>query len=190
MTAAIAAAVSAALPTGIISLWSGAANAIPSGWLLCNGSSGTPDLRNRFIVGAGDTYAVGDTGGSATVTLTSGEIPAHAHSINVNSGTESDFHQHTININTGGQSQSHTHDYTVVDADGVGSNTSGFVTGTSGTNTTGNASQDHIHNVSGTSANQNTAHFHNVSGNTANAGGGGAHENRPPYYALCYIMKA
>ena len=65
LTAAIAAAVAAALPAGVISMWSGSIASIPSGWYLCNGSNGTPDLRNKFVVAAGSTYAVADTGGSA-----------------------------------------------------------------------------------------------------------------------------
>ena len=54
----------------MIILWSGAENAIPSGWVLCNGSNSTPDLRNRFVVGAGNSYSVGDNGGSVTATDT------------------------------------------------------------------------------------------------------------------------
>ena len=48
-----------AIPSGGIIIWSGSSSAIPSGWYLCNGANGTPDLRNRFVVGAGSTYAVG-----------------------------------------------------------------------------------------------------------------------------------
>jgi hypothetical protein len=70
-TAFVTTAVTASIPSGLISLWSGSVASIPSGWLLCNGSSGTPDLRNRFIVGAGSTYAVAATGGSANATLVS-----------------------------------------------------------------------------------------------------------------------
>ena len=44
-------------------MWNGAVDAIPKGWTLCNGQNNTPDLRNRFIVGAGDEYSVGDVGG-------------------------------------------------------------------------------------------------------------------------------
>ncbi len=44
-------------------MWSGAVDAIPNGWTLCNGQNNTPDLKNRFIVGAGDEYSVGDVGG-------------------------------------------------------------------------------------------------------------------------------
>lgn len=49
---------------GLIIIWSGAIVDIPAGWVLCDGNNGTPDLRNRFIIGAGDTYSVDDTGGS------------------------------------------------------------------------------------------------------------------------------
>ena len=58
-------------PSGMIVLWSGSTGSIPSGWVLCNGSNSTPDLRNRFVVGAGDTYSVDATGGSANATLVS-----------------------------------------------------------------------------------------------------------------------
>ncbi len=57
--------------SGMIMLWSGSTGSIPSGWVLCNGSNSTPDLRNRFVVGAGDTYSVDATGGSADATLVS-----------------------------------------------------------------------------------------------------------------------
>jgi hypothetical protein len=55
----------AAFISGMIILWSGSVVSIPAGWLLCNGASSTPDLRDRFVVGAGSTYAVDATGGSA-----------------------------------------------------------------------------------------------------------------------------
>ena len=75
------------VPQGGIIIWSGSQASIPTGWLLCNGSSGTPDLRDRFVVGAGSSYAVAATGGSAnaivvshthTATVTD---PGHAHSL-------------------------------------------------------------------------------------------------------------
>ena len=81
---------------GMIILWSGSSASIPSGWLLCDGSSSTPDLRNRFVVGATSTYAVGATGGSAdaivvshTHTATSTVTdPGHLHAIpNASGGT-------------------------------------------------------------------------------------------------------
>jgi len=70
------------IPTGIIAIWSGATNAIPTGWLICDGTNSTPDLRDKFIVGAGSTYSVGATGGSSTTgshTLTIAELAAHTH---------------------------------------------------------------------------------------------------------------
>jgi hypothetical protein len=88
-TAFVQAAIAAAniVPSGTIVLWSGSVASIPTGWVLCNGSNSTPDLRNRFVVGAGSTYAVGDTGGSAdsivvshthTATVTD---PGHTHTL-------------------------------------------------------------------------------------------------------------
>jgi hypothetical protein len=77
------------IPAGGIFLWSGSIGSIPAGYVLCNGSNGTPDLRDRFIVGAGSTYAVDATGGSAnaivvshTHTATSTVTdPGHTHGI-------------------------------------------------------------------------------------------------------------
>jgi len=67
-------AVSNTVPSGLIAIWSGSTGSIPSGWLLCNGSNGTPDLRNSFVLGAGNTYAVGATGGS-----TDAIVVSHTH---------------------------------------------------------------------------------------------------------------
>jgi archaellum component FlaG (FlaF/FlaG flagellin family) len=68
------------VPSGAIVMWFGSIASIPTGWALCNGSNGTPDLRDRFIVGAGNSYNVGNTGGEASHTLTIDEIPPHTHS--------------------------------------------------------------------------------------------------------------
>jgi hypothetical protein len=75
------------VPSGCILLWSGSIGSIPAGFVLCNGSNSTPDLRDRFVVGAGSSYAVDGTGGSAnaivvshthTATVTD---PGHNHSV-------------------------------------------------------------------------------------------------------------
>lgn len=79
------------IPSGVIWLWSGSTASIPTGWAICDGTNSTPDLRNKFVVGAGDTYAVAATGGSISHThtdtlavdnhtLTEAEMPAHTHS--------------------------------------------------------------------------------------------------------------
>ena len=70
------------VPSGAIILWSGASNAIPSGYALCDGNNSTPDLRNRFIVGAGSGYTVDQTGGSADATLVE-----HTHNLLYNHGS-------------------------------------------------------------------------------------------------------
>lgn len=70
------------LPIGIICMWSGQTNNIPENWQLCNGTNGTPDLRGQFVIGAGGSYNVGNTGGEATHRLTINEMPKHNHEIN------------------------------------------------------------------------------------------------------------
>jgi hypothetical protein len=77
------------IPTGAILLWSGSIGSIPAGYVLCNGNNGTPDLRDRFIVGAGSTYAVNATGGSADSIL-----PTHTHA--ATSVVTDPGHFHTI----------------------------------------------------------------------------------------------
>lgn len=67
------------VPRGLISMWSGSIAAIPLGWAICNGLNGTPDLRDRFVIGAGSIYAVGATGGATSVTLAIANLPAHSH---------------------------------------------------------------------------------------------------------------
>ena len=116
------------IPVGGIIMWSGAS--VPPGWALCDGTLSTPDLRDRFIVGAGSggSYTIGDTGGYDSVTLTVDQIPAHTHTA-----------------------------YT----EGTGTPPGGVAT------SSGNGS----------------------SADTGSTGGGQSHENRPPYYALAFIMK-
>jgi len=150
-------------PSGGIILWSGSVASIPSGWLLCNGSSGTPDLRDRFVVGAGSTYAVADTGGTASVTLSESQIPSHTHTFSATTNTTG-AHTHTEqNFSSNGTG----------DGSGPGASCCGGSIENSGVQTL--SAGDHSHTVSGT---------------TGAAGSGGSHENRPPYYALAYIMKS
>jgi hypothetical protein len=86
-------AVSATFTAGMIIIWSGSLGSVPAGWVLCDGTNSTPDLRNRFVIAAGDTYAVGATGGSAdaivvthnhTATSTVTD-PGHTHNGNFGS---------------------------------------------------------------------------------------------------------
>jgi microcystin-dependent protein len=121
-----------AFVTGMIMIWSGSSASIPSGWVICDGTNSTPDLRNRFVVGAGSTYAVGATGGSADAVVVS-----HTHAI-TDSG-----HTHTYN-------QAYS-PYTVVDS---GNDSGAFwnnQSATSGSSTTGISINSS--GVSGTNAN-------------------------------------
>lgn len=176
------AAVASPFVTGMIMIWSGAIGTIPSGWALCNGTNGTPDLRDRFVVGAGSTYAVAAVGGVNTVALSSNEIPSHAHSFSGSTSGAGD-HAHGAWTDTQG---AHTHG-TNIASNTSNNNTIGSYAGGSGNveiNT--DSAGAHGHNIG---MNNSGNHAHNFSGNTGNAGAGAAHENRPPYYALCYIMK-
>lgn len=136
-----------AIPRGVIVMWSGTVNQIPSGWALCNGTNGTPDLRNRFIVGAGGSYSPGNTGGIDTNNITHTHlIPGHNHSYSGTTGQTTAVKQ----VDNGGDAHDgvtdyHTHTY---------SGTTSF----DGDKSTGNSTLILL-------------------------------ENRPPYYALAYIMK-
>ena len=126
-----------AFVTGMIILWSGAADAIPTGFVLCDGNNSTPNLSGRFVVGysaSNSDYDVNDTGGAESVTLTLSQIPSHTHS----------YVGHTYPGSGPEQNQS-----------GGPEDRTSF----------------------------------NVNKTTGSAGSGSSHENRPPYYALCYIMK-
>ena len=71
-------AVGTTIPTGMINLWYGAIGSVPAGWYLCDGANGTPDLRDRFVVGAGSTYSVAATGGA-----TDAIVVSHTHTATV-----------------------------------------------------------------------------------------------------------
>lgn len=158
----------AAIPRGIIAMWSGAVNAIPSGWLLCDGNNGTPNLKDRFIVGAGASYGVGATGGSVTRTpnvwtnvagtgiwvnghaITVAEMPSHAHD-NLVAYQWEDNQGERISVYRGGHHQGYSTAYT-------------------------GGNQPHSHTIG------DNGHAHGA--------GASAIDVRPPYYALAYIMKA
>jgi len=126
-----------AFESGMIMLWSGSIASIPTGWVLCDGTNSTPDLRNNFVVGAGDTYSVDDTGGSADAVVVS-----HTHTFSGTTGGGGS-HNHTYSwYRTGGQDNSPTFPTANQQA---GDN---LVTGT--TSTVGN----HTHSFSGTTDSQ------------------------------------
>ena len=156
------------IPTGGILLWSGSIGSIPAGYVLCNGNNGTPDLRDRFVVGAGTTYAVNATGGSADAIVVS--------------------HDHTYSSTTGSAGSA-----TGTVTGGVGGDFGPFSSATgvlAVSDNVGNRPQG----AAGTGSSRTATvtiptHTHTVSGTTATAGSSGTNGNLPPYYALCYIMK-
>ena len=173
------------VPYGCIMMWSGIIADIPESWALCDGTNGTPDLRDRFIVGAGTTYSELDTGGSTTASgsgvVTLGgehthtldiadhalsllEIPAHYHGAGLNDGTEVAM-LHGSQPAVGGATQR-------IDT------TSGGL-GVEPKTTTEGAGNPHTH--SGSTAVLGGAHSHDISLDDVGI--------LPPYFALCFIMK-
>jgi hypothetical protein len=163
-TAFVQSAASGSFPSGGIIMWSGAVADIPNipgGWLLCNGNSNTPNLTDKFIVGAGNSYAVGATGGYLSTAL-----PEHSHELQGDTGSVGD-HQHELQKL--GSAQAGTDNGGAPISSATGYNTSRNLSPTEGAG----------------------GHVHPLSGNTKNAGSNlPADRNLPPYYALCYIMKA
>jgi len=127
-------AVGTTIPTGVITLWYGSIGSVPTGWYLCDGTNGTPDLRNKFIVGAGSTYSVSATGGStdaivvththtATSTVTD---PGHTHTMSQYGSVGSGISGSTYIAGSGTNPPSATTGITVA--------TTNTATGVSGTN--------------------------------------------------------
>jgi hypothetical protein len=164
------------LPSGIIMMWSGSSVTIPYGWYLCDGNNGTPNLKDRFVVGAGNTYAVGAIGGSADATLVS---HSHTASSTTSTSISDPGHKHWIS----GAPRD--------DGNGSGAGSNGQMYGLWAD--AGSYSADdpnygygryNLSATTGISASSSTSTTVNATGNSA------TNANLPPYYALCYIMKA
>lgn len=149
------------VPRGLISMWSGSLTNIPAGWALCDGNNGTPDLRNRFVFGAGDAYAVAAKDGSAMTTLTEANMPPHSHAGTTAAGGE------------------HTHSWIGpwhgYDGRVTGNQTCSFSLSTENSR----VQQDMI----------STAPAHTHTFTTDIKGSATSFSNLPPYYALAFIMK-
>ena len=150
------------IPLGGIIMWSGSIANIPTGWQLCNGSNGTPNLIDRFIVGAGSGYAVAATGGSANAVVVS-----HTHTATT---TISDpGHIHTGFLDAAGNLIPYvTTEYN------LGSPGSG-----------GTTSNSAIDAVATTLAGTNIS----ASTSISTEGSSATNANLPPYYALAFIMR-
>lgn len=107
------------LPLGVIVVWQNSIASIPSGWSLCNGTGGTPETRDKFIMGAGLTYAVSATGGAASVTPAAHvahvvtQPPAHsAHTV---SGSAHASGAAAGSPGGAGQYSNFSHDWAIID---------------------------------------------------------------------------
>lgn len=157
------------VPTGGIIMWSGSIASIPATWALCDGTSGTPDLRDRFIAGAGGTYAPNTTGGANSVTLTMGQMPSHTHTGSTDTASLTGTFE-SRRVLSGAD--------LLTAATGIASSSNGPDSNTVEPNSDTRARNRITINAS---------HSHAVT--VGAAGSGQSHENRPPYYALAYIMK-
>ena len=151
------------IPAGVISIWSGATATVPSGWKLCDGSGGTPDLRNRFVMGA--------VAGSSSVGLTGGSKDAVAISHNHTGSTNSTGNHYHLQgePSTGGGSFHGMQNHGGGDLKDRASLVAGLIN-----------HQAYITNTTG-------AHAHTFT--TSTNGVAGTDKNLPPYYTLAYIMK-
>lgn len=179
------------LPRGIITMWSGATNAVPSGWALCDGNNGTPNLKDRFIVGAGQSYGVGNTGGNWTQTpsvwtnaagtgiqvagtaINTSQMPWHTHSGSVGSDA-------SIQVRGAIQRDSA--------GEWLAADTFGSVGWSSSLIKKPLKEFSASLSINGTGGNQ--PHSHGVTDNGhAHTAAASAIDVRPPYYALAFIMK-
>lgn len=142
-----------AIPAGLISMWGGLIENIPLGWGLCDGTNGTPNLVDRFIMGAITDGGMNKNGGANSISLSVNELPEH---------------KHTVSITSAG---AHTHTY-----NDVAGNEGAWTGGTRVLKTPASVS-------TGSSG----SHTHGTT--VSNTGSGSAHENRPAYYTLAYIVK-
>ena len=153
-----------AVPTGVITMWYGTIATIPTGWYLCNGSNGTPDLRDKFIVGAySDETSLAKTNITGALTQTGGS----KDSVNVS-------HTHTATSTVSDPGHTHVEQYNG-GAAGAGNGISDSSVSTSPTPSS----------VSTASATTGIS----VSTTNSSSGESGTNKNLPPYYALAYIMK-
>ena len=159
------------VPLGGIIIWSGAENAVPAGWALCNGQTSngrtTPNLQGRFVIGPSSGRGVGVTGGAESVTLTVGQLPPHNHRV-AGRTQDAGAHDHTLPWNR--------------NDDGNG---------------TGARSQDQLGLWGDSQSVEWSSRVTSWAGNHSHAfdvtsdptGSGQAVSIMPPFYALAYIMR-
>ena len=184
------------VPIGGIIMWSGTiaeAEALTN-WKICDGQNGTPDLRDKFVLGVGSSAAAstankGDTNNSNTITLSEGQMPAHNHNITDNGHNHGDGTLAAAN-------QSITGEITKISE---GFNAAGTATGVFSKTNNGNNSITESASTSPVSGfTMDASHGHDVTGSTSNnttgitaqvQGNGDSIDIRSAYLALCYIIR-
>lgn len=175
----------ASVPRGAIVMWSGKLNEIPQGWALCDGTQGTPNLLDRFILSVSASENPGGTGGDHQRTLTVNQLPSHDHT----GTTSTNTHRHTGTTGYQNQNATHRHPiYTYQDdwnvSGGNGRPSWGADNGPwKAHHNTAYANTDHTHHFT----TSNESHSHSFT--TAKTGGGQAFDNRPKFFKLAFIMK-
>lgn len=161
------------MPVGTILPYVGDLSKIPHGWFLCDGSNGTPDLRDRFITGAGLSYNLHDIGGENYHQLNINEMPAHNHWSGVADarGYLGYFRGRSNMVCYGAPGPSSTLGYET--ASGA------FEVVERGLRSEGDASNNYTEYIIGLNANKLMSSL----------GNNYPHENRPPYYAVYYIIR-
>lgn len=170
------------LPAGLIVLWHGLLSAIPSGWALCDGTSGTPDLRSKFVKGAAAGQDPGATGGAATHTHddhaalqhAGAAVDAHASHTHTYSQVPNHVHVQQAPTSATGSQDGLTRDTSTTGASATGISTAN-PTGGVAQGTTDGPSASLTHAV--TQPNDHAAQAH------------AAANHEPAYYAIAYIMK-
>lgn len=136
-------------------------------------------IKDRFLLAAGNTYSAGSTGGEANHTLTTNEMPSHTHSFTGSS------HTHSFSATTS-SSGAHTHTGRYHGASGISLSSAGYfflrridsADGYVGTTQVANSAGAHTYTISGTTGSTT------VTGTNASTGGSQAHNNMPPYLAV------
>ena len=167
----------AGVPSGVIALWSGSIGSIPANWVICDGTNSTPDLRDRFVIGAGSTYAVDATGGAATTST----VVAHTHTVSGSTSTIGN-HTHTGSTSTTGN---HVHQFPIYNNNAATLGAQRTNIGSFRANVNTLSAGDHSHTFTTDAGGD---HSHTISGNAASTGDASV-SIMNPYYALCYIMK-
>lgn len=154
------------VPTGSILMWSGASNALPAGWIMCDGSNNTPDLRGRFVIGAAGSYGVNASGGNTSKTSP----------IAVNNGGAGTF---TMNATTDSATANIALNTTTYSSYAGGGSQAAIAAGKNGTPPS-LSDGGHSHTMNGTITAGDHSHGTSVPD---------PDKLLPPYFALCYIMK-